>query len=128
MYIDREINGFNVRFQLWDSAGQEKYRSMVSTHLKGKLLCYSGSDIVFLVYDLTNLPSENSLEYWFKEVEAYVKHNNIIVLGNKTDEYKKKELDKEANFKNISASESEYVGKQKWKHIQISCKTSEGIT
>lgn len=35
-YIDQEINGKVCRFQIWDSAGQERYRSTSSHHLKGK--------------------------------------------------------------------------------------------
>ena len=35
-YKDAQVANSVYRFQLWDSAGQEKYRSMVTQHLKGK--------------------------------------------------------------------------------------------
>lgn len=34
-YLDQEVGGKLCRFQIWDSAGQERYRSMSSHHLKG---------------------------------------------------------------------------------------------
>lgn len=37
-YLDRNIDGKVYRFQIWDSAGQERYRSMSSHHLKG--ICF----------------------------------------------------------------------------------------
>lgn len=36
---------------------------------------------------------ENSLEYWFKEIENNTTHSNIIVIGNKMDEYRRKSLE-----------------------------------
>ena len=34
-YLDQEVDGQLCRFQIWDSAGQERYRSMSAHHLKG---------------------------------------------------------------------------------------------
>lgn len=52
------------RFQIWDSAGQERYRSMSSHHLKGTFVLYLGSDIILLVYDVSRGYDENGLTYW----------------------------------------------------------------
>ena len=32
MYIDRDFDGKNYRIQLWDTAGQEQYRSIAKSH------------------------------------------------------------------------------------------------
>lgn len=34
MFKDRDIGGYRVRFQLWDSAGQERYRAISPIHYK----------------------------------------------------------------------------------------------
>lgn len=33
-FVDRDIDGYNIRFQLWDSAGQERYRAISPLHYK----------------------------------------------------------------------------------------------
>lgn len=48
-FVDKEIEGKTCRFQIWDSAGQERYRAVSSNHLKG-------ADIILLVYDLSMNP------------------------------------------------------------------------
>ena len=52
-FEDRMIDGMNVRFQLWDSAGQEKYRAISPLHYKSTYGMMIDSDIVVIVYDIT---------------------------------------------------------------------------
>ena len=44
---------------IWDTAGQEKYRSLLS-------LYYKNSDGVIITFDITNASSFNAVEYWTK--------------------------------------------------------------
>lgn len=48
-FLTKTVNarGMNVRFNIWDTAGQEKYRSLAS-------LYYRGVDCAIIVYDVTN--------------------------------------------------------------------------
>ena len=39
-YADQQVGDKTYRFQIWDSAGQERYRAMSSDHLKGTFLKY----------------------------------------------------------------------------------------
>jgi small GTP-binding protein len=39
-YADQQVDDKTYRFQIWDSAGQERYRAMSSDHLKGTFLKY----------------------------------------------------------------------------------------
>ena len=74
-----EINGKTVKLQLWDTAGQEKYKSMVASY-------YRGANVAFVIFDLTNRESFDSLPLW---IENYYKNGpeqkNIILIGNKKD-------------------------------------------
>jgi Ras-related protein Rab-5C len=44
---------------IWDTAGQEKYRSLLS-------LYYKNADGVIITFDITNDDSFNAVEYWTK--------------------------------------------------------------
>ena len=73
------INGQTVKLQLWDTAGQEKYKSMVSSY-------YRGANVALIVFDLTNRKSFDNLPLW---IENFYKNGpeqkNIILIGNKND-------------------------------------------
>lgn len=65
-FEDRMIDGMNVRFQLWDSAGQEKYRAISPLHYKSKHRMIIDSDIVVIVYDVTKSGNENKVSSWYE--------------------------------------------------------------
>ena len=71
--------GHTLRYQLWDTAGQEKYRSI------GKIY-YKDAGIALLVYDVTKKTSFASLQSWAEEVRSTAPEGVILaVVGNKTD-------------------------------------------
>ena len=60
-----------VQFNIWDTPGQEKFRSI------NKML-YKNSDIFILVYDITNRQSFDELEnYWYPQVNDIAKNPSI---------------------------------------------------
>ena len=73
------LNGKTVKLQLWDTAGQEKYKSMVASY-------YRGANVALVVFDITSHASFDSLPVW---IENYYKNGpeqkNIILIGNKKD-------------------------------------------
>ena len=73
------INGQTVKLQLWDTAGQEKYKGMVSSY-------YRGANVALIVFDITSHTSFEALPVW---IENYYKNGpeqkNIILIGNKKD-------------------------------------------
>ena len=85
-----EIDGKKITIDLWDTAGQEKYRSL-GRHF------YKDSYIVCLVYDIT---VENSFielkEKWYPDLKQYgEKYNVVAVVGNKSDCYEQEEVKEE---------------------------------
>ena len=61
-----EIRGSPMKFQIWDTAGQEKFRSIVKNY-------YLGSIAAILVYDITNRESFNKVvNYWYKEIKEHI--------------------------------------------------------
>ena len=54
----------SIRFEIWDTAGQEKYRSLTKVFYKNAQVCV-------LVYDITRRSSFEELKkYWIKEIKA----------------------------------------------------------
>ena len=68
-----------IQLQIWDTAGQEQYRSMTPMY-------YRSSDAILFVFDITNFPSFESIKGWIKEVQATSSNRTKFVLvGNKAD-------------------------------------------
>lgn len=64
-FVDRVINDFHIRFQLWDSAGQERYRAVSPIHYKSTSLLNIDSDIVVIVYDVAQDAKANNAWIWY---------------------------------------------------------------
>jgi Ras-related protein Rab-18 len=73
-------NKKKINLTIWDTAGQEKFRSLTSSY-------YRGTHGIILVYDVTNRASFLSLEHWLKEIDTYSTNSEVIILliGNKID-------------------------------------------
>jgi len=69
----------SLKYQIWDTAGQEKYHSLAPMY-------YRDSQVALLVYDVTKRDSLQSLTKWVDELkENGPKELMIVVVGNKTD-------------------------------------------
>lgn len=71
--------GRSLKFHLWDTAGQEKYRSISA-------LYYKTARIAICVFDITSQRSFQVMQSWVEELRAYGPANVILaIVGNKTD-------------------------------------------
>ena len=91
-YVTKEIKIDDnlVHFDIWDTAGQEKYHSV-------NRLFYLESKICIIVYDITNRISfDNACNFWYKEITNEINDSIIIGLaGNKSDLYSMEEVKEE---------------------------------
>ncbi len=110
---DIEIKNKKIHIQLWDTAGQEKYKAIT----KNLFLKVMGA---LIIYDITNEASYNNLKSWVKLIkEECGKHMQLIILGNKSD------LDAQ---RKISKDEAiNYAKEQKIDYIETSSKTGENV-
>ena len=71
-----------IKFDIWDTVGQEKYRSLAK-------IFYKDAIVIVFVYDITTEYSFNELKnYWYEETRANSDKNPILaVVGNKVDLY-----------------------------------------
>ncbi|KAM6258783.1 ras-related protein Rab-17 isoform 2-T2 [Spheniscus humboldti] len=76
-----------VKFEIWDTAGQEKYHSVCH-------LYYRGAQAALLVYDIANKETLNRAKLWLRDLEKeFLPHEIVIALvGNKTDLAAKREV------------------------------------
>eukprot|EP01105_Mastigella_eilhardi_P004136 TRINITY_DN1548_c0_g1_i1.p2 TRINITY_DN1548_c0_g1~~TRINITY_DN1548_c0_g1_i1.p2 ORF type:complete len:164 (+),score=47.28 TRINITY_DN1548_c0_g1_i1:83-574(+) len=77
-YVDH--NGKCINMTIWDTAGQEKFRSLTSSY-------YRGTHGICLVYDVSKRESFAHLNQWLNEVELYTTNPDAIkmLIGNKVD-------------------------------------------
>ena len=87
------VGNQTILVNIWDTAGQEKFRSMNKIYIKK-------SNIVLFIYDITRKKTFKELSFWVKYVENCIGKDNIIfcVVGNKLDLFDKEEELKQKNF------------------------------
>ena len=72
-------NNTQVKLQIWDTAGQESFRSITRSY-------YRGAAGALLVYDITRRDTFQHLGRWLEEAKQHAHENMVILLiGNKND-------------------------------------------
>ena len=93
MRIIMKINDIKYKVNIWDTIGQEKYKSLTKIFFKN-------SKIVLLVYDITNRKSFESLNAWKKTIEESLGNIPLLgLVGNKCDLYLKEVVNEEEGKK-----------------------------
>ena len=102
-----------INMDIWDTAGQEKYRSMTRGYLRD---AYG----IFLVFDLSQKKSFESLNSWLEEINnSDIKKKCVkILVGNKLD-FEPKEVDRDAVNK--------FAEENRMKYMEVSAKNGINI-
>lgn len=102
-----------VRLQIWDSAGQERFRTLIPSYIRD-------SSVAVIVYDITNRATFHAVDYWVDYVRVE-RGNNVLILivGNKidledkravtTEEGEEKAKKHKAEFLECSAKKGAYI-------------------
>ena len=101
-----------VRIKIWDSAGQERFRSLTQSFFRN-------ANGIIIVYDISNYETFENLKYWIQSINTQLGDTeiHIIVIGNKED--LKREVNKE---------DAENFCKEKgYKYFEVSAKEGKGI-
>jgi len=102
-----------VKVQLWDTAGQDKFRAITRNY-------YKGAKGIILIYDVTNIKSYENIKKWINEIKEEISENiTIVLIGNKIDNENQRKISKEqgeklANDYNVT-------------FFETSAKTGQGI-
>ena len=100
------------KIQLWDSAGQEKYRSLIPSYIRG-------ASLIILVYDLSWRESFEAIKNWLGFVNQYANRDliKLVLVGNKLDLERK-----------VKTEEGQKLAeKEGMLFFETSAKTAEGV-
>lgn len=76
---DITIEGRKIKIQFWDTAGQEKYKSIANSYFKI-------SNGIILVYDVSRRETFEKLDRWLVDIRSNSQHEvKILLVGNKID-------------------------------------------
>jgi len=106
-------NGKEVRLIIWDSGGQERFRSSIISTLRHV-------EEIIIVFDVTNRKSFDDIENWLEIIKEKFNNPIIILFGNKVDVKKEewKVTEEEINL---------FCTKKKLKYFGTSAKNNNGI-
>lgn len=107
------VEGEKVDVRLWDTAGCERFQTMLPLYYRG---CHGA----ILVYDVTRRETFNKLRDWLQELENNLTNDNaiIMIIGNKIDKTGRQVSKEEGN---------NYAKQRSALFIETSAKTSEGV-
>ena len=100
-FVDKYITIDKKKYhiEIWDTTGQEKYRSLTKIFIKD-------SKIVIFVYDITTKASFEEIDYWVNTVKEILGETPFYALvGNKKDLFTKEEVDED-----LGRSKAEQIG------------------
>ena len=84
-----KINGKIIKLQIWDTCGQELYRSLITNF-------YRNSSLAIMVYAINSKESFENIEMWLRELRT---HSNpdakVFLIGNKIDLENQRQVEKE---------------------------------
>ena len=106
-------DGTKVKLQIWDTCGQERYRSISKNY-------YKGANAIILVFSLIDKKSFESVENWINQIKEEASESILIILvGNKSDLIEKRV---------ISYEEAEKLAKEfNINYFECSAKTGKNI-
>lgn len=83
------VDGDTMKFEIWDTAGQDRYHSLAPMY-------YRGANAAVIVYDITSLESFERVKKWITELDKQAQPDIVIALvGNKTDLQTQRQVQKE---------------------------------
>ena len=81
-------NGDIIKLYIWDTAGQDRFRSITSNY-------YKGADGIILIYDITKQETFNNVRNWITSIKEEAPAKVVLILvGNKVDDEKNRTVPK----------------------------------
>ena len=111
--VESEFEGKKYKFKIFDTAGQERYKSISKSSIKL-------ADGIYLVYAVDNKDTFNKINEWIESIkeEVNVAQKAIILVGNKID----------VPQRLITREEGEeFANNHNFKYFETSAKTGEGV-
>src|SRR3990167_1069074 len=114
-FSDKVINidGTNIKIQMWDTTGDPRSRSVTKQFFKNKAAC-------LLVFDLASKPTFDRLPVWIHDLKDLTHPQaKIILVGNKADLEAQRKVSKE--------QAEAFAAEHELTYFETSCKTGQNI-
>jgi len=109
-----KVNDKPIKLQIWDTCGQEIYRSLIKNF-------YRNSSLAIIVYSIDKKNSFKDINLWIKEIRVNSSPDiKIVLIGNKSDLDKDRQVSYEEGKKYLDDDEV-------LKFFETSAKTGENI-
>jgi small GTP-binding protein len=83
------INDSIIKLQIWDTCGQEAFRSLINSF-------YRNSALAMIIYAIDDINSYNHIEEWLNEIKTKVgQETKLYLIGNKLDLEKERQVNTE---------------------------------
>ena len=107
--LDKE----QLNFRIWDSAGQERFRSITQQFFKN-------ADGIILVYDVTKLETYTQINVWLEDImKNKLNRTKGFLVGNKIDDVEHRVIQRE--------QAERFARKQELEYFETSAKEGTGI-
>ena len=74
-----KVNDLKIKLQIWDTCGQDMYRSLVQGF-------YRNTSLALVVYDVSQKSTYDKLDIWIKDIRQHTEQDlPIFIAGNKND-------------------------------------------
>jgi len=84
-----KVEDQNIKLQIWDTCGQEVYRSLISSF-------YRSASLALIVYSIDNEESFINIEKWLNDIKSQSNPDvKIFLIGNKADLEDKRQVTRE---------------------------------
>lgn len=97
-----QVEEYKIKLQIWDTAGQEKFKNLSTTFYRGAL-------IIILTFAVDNVASFNNVENWIKQIHE---HSNpevsVFLVGNKTDLKENRKVQSDSGEKLAKSYDMQY--------------------
>jgi small GTP-binding protein len=105
-------DGRKCTLQIWDTAGQEKFRSLSGHYLRN-------TDGVILLYDITNYDTFEKVANWIETINSSISECSTVFIGNKIDLEDNRMVSKVEGMNMADSFKSKFA--------EASAKSGEGI-
>ncbi|KAK2949112.1 putative GTP-binding protein YPTM1 [Blattamonas nauphoetae] len=113
-YKTVEVHGKKLKLQIWDTAGQDRFRTITAAY-------YRGAEGIIIVYSVNSRESFENIQQWLVDMNKHVNRAiPVILVGNKADLIAEREVPTELGKR--------YAHENGYLFIETSAKTGSGIT
>ena len=110
-----KVENTTIKLQIWDTAGQESFKSMIRVF-------YKGAQFAMLVFDLTRVDTLNKASDWLKEIRENADQDiPVILVGTHSDMINDRKIQPDEILNFQKTNKIQY-------YKEASSKTGEGVT